>query len=182
MWRSTTFAAVLMLAGCTVAPTPTFEPPSQIDGLPVITISQAIARRDAGEAGPMAIGGWYTRGPSHSCPAPALPDGTPRDPHPLELWCREADWVLAEQPETSMVVTERDGAISVESRELSGMALHPMVGQHDDALFPPGAQTWDPIPVVFIGHFGDPGAFDCLPEFLLTCLERFVVDRATRVE
>lgn len=182
MWRRwTTLATALLLGACTVAPAPTFEPPSQVDGLPVITISEAVARRDAGEAGPMAVGGWYTRGPAHPCPAPALPDGRVRDPHPLELWCREEDVVLAELPETSMVVTERDGAISMESRELTGPAIHPMVGQHDDALFPPGARTWDPIPVVFVGHFGDPGAFNCLPELRRTCLERFVVDRLIQI-
>jgi hypothetical protein len=169
---ATVFSACSLLS-------PPDDRPAEIDGLAVLTVSQAIAARDRGATGPIAIGGWFSMAPVHSCPAPIGPDGVFREPNPLELYCRVGDWALAEKPEpiVEVSITETaDGTnMSVSGRAMSGPWLQPVLtGDH---VFPPGAsETWRPVPVVLIGHFGDVRAATCLPELREDCAGRFVVD------
>lgn len=167
----------IVVSACTLLSQPDDLPP-EIDGLPVLTVSQAIAERDGGATGPIAIGGWFSMAPVHSCPAPIGPDGVFREPNPLELYCLVGDWALAEKPEPVVDVTISTGnstSMSVTGRAMTGPWLQPVLAGAN--IFPPGtSETWRPVPVVLIGHFGDFRAATCLPELREDCIERFVVD------
>lgn len=172
----------LLVAGCTFLPAPEEFPP-EVDGNRVLTVTQAIAARDSGASGPIAIGGWFSAAPMHSCPAPIGPDGVIREPNPLELYCREGDWALSEKPEAivdvTITTTGDSTSISVQGRTMTGAWLQPILAAGADVLST-GPEPWRPVPVVLVGHFRDAGAATCLPELRQGCLERFVVDRVHR--
>lgn len=172
--------AALLLVGCTLLPAPK-EFPAEVDGNRVLTVAQALAARDSGVTGPIAIGGWFSMAPSHPCPAPIGPDGVFREPNPLELYCVVGDWALAEKPEPVVDVTTTgtgdSTAVSVSGRTIVGPWLQPVLEIQQIGIFPPGTtEQWRPVPVVLVGHFGDPRAVTCLPELRVACAERFVAE------
>lgn len=183
-------AVILVVAVVQIASTPAAEERETIDGLAVRTVAEALAARDAGEleGRAVAIRGYYSTTPGHSCPAP-------RDsPSPLELYCTEGDWALAQLDEAVAEITRTVTAtsvgmsvqLSVQGRQMAGPWLQPAwlgpaggdrIGRH----FPRPTDMNRAVPVVLIGHFGDPRATRCAPEKLRTCTQRFVLDRAAWV-
>lgn len=164
--------------GCTLLPEDE-EFPTEVDGNRVLTVSQAISARDSGATGPIAIGGWFSMAPVHSCPAPF------RDPHPFEFYCQVGDWALAEAPEAIVGVTVTSNgdstSMAVHGRSMTKAWLQPVLELGRGQIFPPGTtETWQPVPVVLIGHFGDPRAAACPPELRQTCFDRFVAERVVR--
>jgi hypothetical protein len=181
-WTLPLPAIALLIAGCTSQPIPE-QATSEVDGMRVLTVTQALAARDAGAAGEIAIGGWFSAAPVHSCPAPFGPDGQFREPNPLELYCREGDWAIAERPEAIVEVTTTtvgdSTSTEVRGRTMAGAWLQPVLTGDADALAT-GPEPWRPVPVVLIGHFGDARAATCLPELRKVCSDRFVVDSVRR--
>lgn len=178
--RAVLLLFAIVVSACTLLSHPN-DPPAEIDGLAVLTVSQAIAARDSGATGPIAVGGWFSMAPMHSCPAPLGPDGVFREPNPLELYCRVGDWALAEKPEAIVDVTIKQTgdsmSMSVEGRTMTGAWLQPVLGVQSSEIFRPGVtETWRPMPVVLVGHFGDVRAATCLAFLREDCAERFVVD------
>lgn len=172
----------MLIAGCLSERIPE-QLPSEVNGIRVLTVSQALAARDAGTAEEIAIGGWFSAAPLHPCPAPIGPNGVIREPNPLELYCHEGDWALAEKPEAIvdvMVTTVGDStSTQVRGRTMTGPWLQPYLAGGADVLMT-GPETWRPVPVVLIGHFGDARAARCLPDLQKACFERFVVDSVRR--
>jgi hypothetical protein len=171
---------ILLLAACTLLPAPQ-EFPAEVDGNRVLTVAQALAASDTGATGPIAIGGWFSMAPMHSCPAP-FKNGVFREPNPLELYCHEGDWALAEKPEAvvdvTIVTTDESTSMTVTGRTITGPWLQPVLEIHLGGIFPLGTtEQWRPVPVVLVGHFGDPRAATCLPQLRAVCAERFVADR-----
>jgi hypothetical protein len=170
----------LLLVGCTLLPSPR-EFPAEVDGNRVLTVAEALAARDSGVTGRIAVGGWFSMAPMHSCPAPFGEDGVFREPNPLEIYCHEGDWILAEKPEAvvdvTIVSTGDSTSMTVGGREITGPWLQPVLEIGEGQIFPPGTtEQWRPVPVVLVGHFGDPRAATCLEELRVACADRFVAD------
>ncbi|MEX2011633.1 MAG: hypothetical protein WEF51_05310 [Chloroflexota bacterium] len=131
----------LVVAGCTFLPAPD-DGPSEVDGIRVLTVTEAIAARVAGASGPIAIGGWFSMAPSHPCPAPIGPDGVFREPNPLELYCVVGDWALSEKPEPVVDVTTTSTgdstSMSVSGRTIDGPWLQPVLELGQGQIFRPG--------------------------------------------
>ena len=162
-----------------VPPSPTVRAaaslPATVDGLPVMTISEAIAQRDAGTLGdhPVAISGfWSGQMVMHSCAAPNGRTGE------LENYCHDGEFGLTELDEHIEVV-DQHGFVTVGT----GPKLTPFVGNDlagADALFNlpyVNGQLFPPVPIVVVGHFDDPRAADCRPVTRQLCKERLVLDR-----
>jgi hypothetical protein len=147
------------------------EMSTAIDGLPIRTVSEAIAMRASGQVDGriVAIQGYYSSGAGHSCANPRRPMSSE-----LEGWlrCNSQDSALAERDEPAGVTA-------------SGRLLVP-AGPHIRPHFPRYTR-WDKGPspgqtmaVVFLGHFDDRRASLCSPERLAACREVFFVDRVAR--
>jgi hypothetical protein len=174
---------MLVIAGCALGLPPGDGVPVTIDGLPIITVSQALAAREAGDSGELAVGGWFSEAPVHPCPAPLAEDGKLAQPHPFEFYCRVNEWALAERRESVADVVVENQAISAALRQIAGPWFQPVLeGNAREEIFGGDRDTWVPVLVVLIGHFGDPDALTCPPDVVQTCLERFVATRAVRVD
>lgn len=158
-----------------VPPASSWDRPAEVDGLPVISVADAIARRDAGRltGRVVAIGGWWWEaGIRHSCRAPTRPTGI------LERYCHQDEEILADVPQDLLLaIGEGFSLLSPDPPSLQPVfpTFH-TVGPL--ATLPVG----DPVSVVFIGHFGDPLTADCAPEARRSCADVFVVDRVAWVE
>jgi hypothetical protein len=149
--------------------------PTTVDGQPVLTISEAIAKRDGGKLGtdPVAVRGFWSNGSvGHSCAAPDAPTGE------LEIYCHDREWGMTELDEPIMVIDQQGY-----TTEGAGPWLTPWIGQEIDgiqALFSLpiiNGQRFPPVPIVVVGHFDDPRAADCRPAAKELCRDRLVVDR-----
>jgi hypothetical protein len=154
--------------------------PTIVDGLGVLTVSEAIGRRDAGVLGddPVAIRGyWSDASVGHSCAPPRGPTGE------LEIYCHDREWGITELNEPIEVI-DRGGFVT----EGVGPWLTPFVENElpgSAALFSlpiVNGQRFPPVPIVVIGHFDDPRAADCRPEATEICRDRLVIDRIVHFE
>jgi hypothetical protein len=163
----------------TTSPSPTplgqASLPSTVDGRPVLTISEAIAKRDSGDLGPNAVairGYWSDASVAHSCQAPKGQPGV------LEIYCHEREFGITELDEPIEVVSEHGF-----TAEGSGPWLTPYVNEGVagvNALFSLpviNGQRFPPVPIVVVGHFDDPRTADCRPEAKQLCRDRLVIDR-----
>ena len=143
--------------------------PAEVLGLPVISVSEAIALRDAGpDDTEIAVRGFVPPGPLHpiSCPAPARP------PTPVELGCPEfiTSW-LTELPELLFKST----ATGSEGSPPTGPALQPLfrIETPRQLAGGPDPDADEPVPAVLVGHFADqrsglcPDAEGCRREFVV---------------
>jgi hypothetical protein len=164
------------------SPTTTIQPskPSTVDGLPLLTVSEAIAKRDAGDldGGPVAIGGYWSDASVQSMCVP--PNGTPGV---LELWCGNGEFGITELAEPIETISNR-GHVTPGT----GPSLTPYIGNDlagASALFTLpiiNGQRYTPIPIVIVGHFDDPRATICRPEARQLCKDRLVVDRIVQFD
>lgn len=177
-------AAVLLVAGALVSTgiIGRHTALTTVDGLPVMTISEAIAAHRAGTLpdGRAAIRGFWSNGAvGHSCAA-----ATGANPGELELYCVDGEWGIAEQDE-QMFVVDQFGYVTYQAR---GPHLTPWIPdglQGVEVLF--GAhqingQPFPPVPIVVIGHFDDPRAAQCRPEARQLCLDRLVLERIVQFD
>jgi hypothetical protein len=141
-----------------------------IEGLPIRTVSEAIAMRASGQAEGriLAIQGFYSSGGGHSCsPRTDATSG-------LERWlhCNSQDSALAERDEPAGATL--DGRLLTPA----GPHIRPHLPTYTrwDMDPPPGQTT----AVVFLGHFDDRRAGLCSQERLMECRNVFFVDRVAR--
>jgi hypothetical protein len=131
------------------APGPGFEnAPREVHGLPIISVSQALARIDELEFDDteLAVRGYYV--------PPFQPTSCPEHPPdvaPIRMVCPDAFEWLMEEPE------QVEDSATHERHPPSGPALNPLVAAEvpfdvPDGWFDAGLE---PLPVVVVGHFGD---------------------------
>jgi hypothetical protein len=172
-------AAAVVLAVVAVGvfgPRPTTEPGethAATFGLEPITVSEAIAIRDAGvDDRELAVQGWY--GTAGRIPCPAPPDFLPLNP--TRPWCPMTLTWLMERPE-QLVDTSSSGIVGGFP---SGPAFNPSLTLVDPAGLPQDASTV--APVTFIGHFDDRRAAFCPDDEKSSCVDTFVVDRVAVID
>ena len=145
------------------------EQPSDVLGLQVRTVPEALAVLEGNSPEEIAVQGWYERPPPlHCSPAAALGSTL------LDDRCEGSYTVLMRDPESLI----RRTSSSMEVTEPSGPALHVAFAA---ALPPPpnalpGAGSSTPVHVVFVGHFRDRRAELCAPERQESCHATFLVD------
>jgi len=165
----------------TASPTASAQPtsgpvgdfPLEVLGLPVISVSEAIARREAGPEGTeLAVRGWTSTAPPMSCPAQLEPLT------PLELRCPErfTSWLTERREPTWERLPSGMRGIPP-----SGPAIQPLIRLEvpREPLDGIDAEPHgpEPFPVVLVGHFNDHRSLLC-PD-IESCRRHFVVD--TRV-
>jgi hypothetical protein len=145
-------------------------PPTQVLGLPVMSVEEAVAIRDGGrDDRAIAVRGWFS---------PPLPFIRCRAPQPgafyLEPYCGDSFAVLMRDPEL-LVSFPPDG---MSARGPTGAHLQVELTQIDTTWYPRFERgTWAPIDIVAIGHFDDRRAGWCEASKVDVCRDRFVVDR-----
>jgi hypothetical protein len=158
-------------------------PPTSVDGLPVMTVTEAIAAHRAGSlpGGRAAIRGYWSNGSiGHMCAAP--PEG--EVPGELELYCHDNEAGITEQDEPILVV-EQTGYVSYQAR---GPHLAPWISEAVEGVDALGPRPWingqpfPPVPIVVTGHFDDPRAAQCRPEARQLCLDRLVLERVVEFD
>ena len=137
--------------------------PTSVFGLPVGTVSDALAVRDGGVDGrELAVAGWFTPAPPLGCPAPPTPRVSP-----LQLWCPDEAIRLVEQPSGRELNPELDDL------DRSWEPIPPMLGNSGEST---------PAHVVMLGHFDDRRSILCPTAEVDSCRNRFVVDRVHWVD
>jgi hypothetical protein len=146
-------------------------PSDGVLGLPVITVSDAIAVRDSGADGrEIAVRGWYSDAPAVPCPN-LLGQLVI---YQLDATCPEQFMWLMQDPESLRVV---NGDIDTTAPP-TGPALNPEMEGLDRSWIPAriGVAPAPPVDVVMVGHFDDRRASLCRG-VEQRCRDRFVVDR-----
>jgi hypothetical protein len=142
-----------------------------VAGLPVLTVSQALALRDAPFRGDRAFalsGLWSDGMVGHFCALVDRPlDGTDH--------CRQGEYGFTERNERAMEIAPHGEVVAT----AQGPYLQPWIISHPagGVLYGPGmvGQNVPPVPVVVIGRFDDPQASICPAETLDECRRAFVV-------
>lgn len=175
-WLLLPATAILMaLAGLSLL-IPGSPPPTVVDGLPVLSVSEVLAQRAAGglRDQPVAVGGyWSYTAIALSC---AAPNGRPGA---LEIYCYDGLSGITERNEPIFLL----GRYVETTWQAKGPHLTPYVPSGlagGERLFGQptnDGQQFPPIPIVVVGHFDDRRAADCRPEARQLCLDRLVVDR-----
>lgn len=157
-------------------PDPT--PATEAFGLPVISVPDALALRDA-DVGDreLAVRGWFSPIGYVECPAPATWPVSP-----LEPTCPDGWIVLMSEPESLVTVTQ-DGAIS-EGRSPSGPAIRIDLDDLDTSWIPALPEVGPAVPVelVVLGHFDDRRSTLCPEPVRQQCRDRMVIDRVVSVD
>ncbi|MBI2781806.1 MAG: hypothetical protein HYX55_08440 [Chloroflexi bacterium] len=147
--------------------------PDSVDGLPVLSVSEAIDARSKDDLGAasLAVGGyWSDRATGHSCSAAAAGE--------LEMRCVDGEFGITQNDEPILATDERG-----ELKHATGPALTPWFDPDAagvDKLFGlpvVNGQRYTPIPIVVVGHFNDARADECQPDVRALCLGRLVVTK-----
>ncbi|MBA2299475.1 MAG: hypothetical protein H0W22_01745, partial [Chloroflexi bacterium] len=171
-----TASGVVALTGPTPAPSEDRPAQTEILGLPVMSIADAIALRDAGaDDRELAVRGWFSPIGPIPCPAPATWPVTPVEPNCPDQWV-----VLMAEPESLVTVTS-DG---FDGRSPTGPAIQIDLDDLDRRWQPrlPDLGPAEPVEIFVVGHFDDRRSFACPPAVQDECRDRFVVDRVDWVD
>lgn len=153
----------------TVQPAGNF--PSEVAGLPVVTVARAVDLLESGQLDgqAIAVAGYYSA-ISPSCPYPGRYIG------PLETWCS-----------IEVFADTAAGAQLCVPEGSNGMSCHQPTGTHLSPFFENETSgnassyltsaTGEPVALVLIGHAGDPRQWRCTTETQDQCAHAFVVDR-----
>jgi hypothetical protein len=158
-------------------PRPSFMPipdatfPSDVGGLRVITVARAAELLKAGklDGRAVAVAGFYDAS-YPSCPMPN------RYVAPLERWCDFSSF--ADTLEGARLCTYTANGSTC--RQPTGTFLSPFLMPETSGALPDifgGIDTADPLPMVLIGHAGDPRQWACDEQAQAECAGAFVVDR-----
>lgn len=161
---------------------PTSQPPdstfpSEVAGLPVISVANADELLRAGELNgqAVAVAGYYDAF-SPSCPYPGRYIG------PLEGWC---DFVAFTDTRASARLCQPQGTNGISCRQPSGTNLAPFIMSETSG----DARSWlteggsgEPAALVLIGHAGDARQWQCTVSTRAECANAFVVDRIAWAE
>jgi hypothetical protein len=164
-----TLGAAILLTNLMRSPDASMESgfPATANGLPVVTVPDAIEVQQLGADTDVAVSGWFQHPAAIECPAPQQPvvpllDGD----------CAiDFTWLLSEA--ASLWHAEVNG---MRMDNPAGPALHPVFDGPDASWARPfDGRDSVPTPVVFIGHFNDSRAEGCRPDNQALCLSRLVV-------
>lgn len=145
--------------------------PSEVAGLPVISVAKAVELLQAGslDGQAVAVAGYFDQF-APSCPYPGRYVG------PLEDWCR---FVSFTDTRASAKLCQPEGANGMSCRQPSGTNLSPwfMTETSGNASWVSGGATGEPAALVLIGHAGDARQWQCTAATQAECAGAFVVDR-----
>jgi hypothetical protein len=139
-------------------------------GLPVISVSDALAIRDAGiDDREIAVHGWFPPIPMVRCPP------QDRAKSPIQGMCEDAFTWLTEDRET--LTTSNAAGMSTSGPV--GPAINLDLDDLDSAWMParPRVGPWFGVEIAVVGHFDDRRSTFCPAEEQDACRDRFVVDR-----
>jgi hypothetical protein len=146
--------------------------PSEVDGLPVTTVAEAVDLLRSGklDGQAVAVAGYYDE-IEPSCPFPGRYIG------PLERWCRFD--ALADTPAGAQLCRPY-GNNGMSCQQPTGTYLSPFFmsetsGSVSSSLT--GGAAGEPAALVLIGHVGDPRQWQCTAATHGECANAFVVDR-----
>lgn len=149
----------------------TFPTPvsSEAAGLPVISVRDAIALRDAGpDDREAAVRGWF---------APLMPVPCPFTPatSPVQPVCPDDQIILMADPEW-LVTPDGNG---YRRASPTGPSFQIDIDDLDGGWQPglPIIASTPPVEIVIVGHFDDRRSASCPVEVQAACRDRFVVDR-----
>ena len=150
--------------------------PANVAGLPVQTVSQALAAEKSGAIvgdSLVAIRGWYDPTFPMSCPA--------ETPSPaLVETCASAKLFISEKSER-LVTVEGNGMSGRQTPSGTYIAALEPEGSYVGAVLPISDQSsnasYEPLPVVVVGHFHDVRAADCPADQKTACDSAFVIDQ-----
>jgi hypothetical protein len=155
------------------------RPPTNVDGLPVMSVSQVLDARAAGglRNQSVAVGGYWSDGSRSvyvSCAAP-VPWAQPGE---LELYCTDGLWGITELKEP-VIVIDRDGYETPPSGpHLTPFIPNDLPGSEGLYSLPRiNGERYLLVPIVVVGHFDDQRAAQCRPAATQLCLDRLVVDK-----
>lgn len=145
-----------------VSGSPAPSAPTEVAGLPVISVSDAIAVRDSGVDGrELAVRGWYQALP---LPCPSMDPGPGS---PIQPTCANTvSWLMQNEEDLGP-----QGSL-----QPTGPAIHA------DLSGVTALTTPSPADVVVIGHFDDRRAAQCPADAEAACRDEFVVDRICWVD
>jgi len=153
--------------------------PTAVDGMPVLTVSEVLAKRAAGELRnqPVALGGFWSTPPiDHSCTVPPSPP-----PGELELYCTDGESGITELDEWNAVFSPEGRMTPARGPHLSPYVLPAIsLALYEHRVV--DRRRASPIPIVVVGHFDDPRAALCRPAAQDLCRDRFVIDRIVALE
>jgi hypothetical protein len=168
-------AAIVVALGAIAIGQRPVEPsdqPTMALGLPVVSVSEAIAIRDTDPTDhELAVRGFFSPAQPISCPAPQFGISE----NPIRLDCPLMTQWLLENPERLMTRSSN----SMEGHPPAGPAFHPVFPFLDMSAVTAADTTGDPVELVVIGHFhdrrGDPDTNLCGATAEAKC-DGFVVD------
>jgi hypothetical protein len=179
--------AAILVASLILRPTPSASPatgavPTSVEGLMVITVSQALAAEPNGGDGLVAIEGWINPMPLPGCPV--------ETPHPaLEESCSTRQLVLTETRQELVVFASVVGGTSMTASPPTAPYLYAreLAGANVDALLPDMADpttaaNYLALQAVIVGHFHDARAGECSADQRAACDAAFVVDQLAWLE
>jgi hypothetical protein len=151
--------------------------PSEVAGLPVISVADAVDLLQSGklDGQAVAVAGYYDQF-TPSCPYPGRYIG------PLESWCR---FVAFTDTRASAKLCQPEGANGMSCSQPSGtnLAPHFMSETSGNAWsWLTGGATDEPAALVLIGHAGDARQGQCTAATQAECASAFVVDRVAWAE
>jgi hypothetical protein len=137
----------------------------QAVGLPIISVSDAIAIRDAGiDDREIAVHGWFW-------PVAPIPCTLP-PPTSLQPVCLDQYVVLMAEPES----LGTGGSNGYSGDRPTGPSFQIDLDDLDNA-WQPALPASQPVEIAVVGHFDDRGSTSCSAEQQDACRDRFVVDR-----
>jgi hypothetical protein len=161
---------------------PTGEPldasfPSEVAGLPVISVADAVELLQAGrlDGQAVAVAGYYDEFVP-SCPYPGRYIG------PLEDWCR---FVAFTDSRATAQLCQPEGSNGMSCSGPSGTNLSPWFMSETSGSawsFLTGGGTGEPAALVLMGHAGDARQWQCTAATQPECASAFVVDRIAWAE
>ena len=146
--------------------------PSEVAGLPVISVAHAVELLQSGklDGQAVAVAGYYQEF-DPSCPFPGRYFG------PLESWCRFDAFA---DTQSGAQLCEPEGSNGMSCHQPTGTYLAPyfMTETSGDAwTWLTGGATGEPAALVLIGHAGDARQWQCTASTQGECANAFVVDR-----
>ena len=151
-------------------PAPSGPFPGSVAGMPVLSVGQALDLLHSGglNGRVVAVAGYFAE-VQPPCPYPGRQLG------PLENWCRIAAFTDVEADARMCTPNGSNGELCSAP---SGPSLAPFFMSETSGVeaTQPFSQR-DPIPLVVIGHAGDPRQWQCMVDKQSGCASAFVVDR-----
>lgn len=139
--------------------------PSSVLGMPVVSVADASSRAAEGklDGRDIAVSGWYAEA-FPPCPMLGVYFS------PLDDYC-----LVAAFSDTAAEATAcQSGSCQLGHTPMAPWLMTDTLGELSGA---PSASDGTPVPIVVIGHTGDPRAEHCLPGNVARCKNEFVADR-----